>query len=756
MPPVLRLALPLALILIILVSGSGSAGPRALFDNTHSENVANANWIIDETQPIPNEPQSAITWATPETYWQGAISAWGVQLVKRGYSVATLTSAYGISYGNGGNPYDLSNYDVFIVDEPNTRFTSAESTAVFNYVRDGGGLVAISDHNGSDRNNDGFDSPRIWDLLDRHFLFGAHFDTTGEANNNISQSSANLDTSPGDSIVVGGAGTVTSPGIAYHNGTVMVLHPSVNPSVRASIWITGNAHDTTNVMVAQSVYGSGRVAYAGDSSPADDGTASNSATVFNGWGENAGNDSLIFLNATLWATRRANDVTPPTVTLTSPTGGENWKAGSIHAITWAASDNVGVSGVDLSWSSDGGISFPNAIASGLVNSGSFSWTVPNAPGPSVRVRVVAHDAAGNLGADSSAANFVISTWTITASADPGGTIMPSGAIQVAQGASQSFTIAASAGWAVADVQVDGSSVGTLPSYTFTNVSADHSIHASFTANAYTLTVSAGSGGTVAKSPDQSSYTYGTAVQLSATAGGGWAFSAWSGDTSATANPLSLTMTRNRTLAASFADIAPPSVTVTSPVGGEAWKEDEVHAITWTASDNAGVDSVNVDASYAGAAGPWNAIAHGLANSGSYSWTVPQQPTDSAFVRVSAYDHALNVGAAMSDSAFHIVDPNAGVDGSASRVLGLDRPEPNPGHGVTALRFSIPAEGSVRIEILDASGRRLWEEQGTMSAGRHLAQWSGRAPSGTRAGAGLYFVRLVTPWGTRTRRLVWLR
>ena len=148
--------------------------------------------------------------ATPRAYWLGAISSWGIDLVKRGYSVATLTTAYGITYGNTGNPYDLANYDVFVVDEPNKRFTAAESTAIFNFVREGGGLIAVSDHNISDRDNDGFDSPRIWNLLDASHFLGAHFDTTGEANNNFSQNSGNIETSLTDSIIHGPNGVADS------------------------------------------------------------------------------------------------------------------------------------------------------------------------------------------------------------------------------------------------------------------------------------------------------------------------------------------------------------------------------------------------------------------------------------------------------------------------------------------------------------------------------------------------------------------
>ncbi|MEW6757664.1 MAG: hypothetical protein AB1347_05540, partial [Acidobacteriota bacterium] len=55
----------------------------------------------------------------------------------------------------------------------------------------------------------------------------------------------------------------------------------------------------------------------------------------------------------------------------------------------------------------------------------------------------------------------------------------SGAVSVPQGGDQAFTITPDTGFHVADVLVDGSSVGAAASYTFTNVQADHTIAASF-------------------------------------------------------------------------------------------------------------------------------------------------------------------------------------------------------------------------------------------------------------------------------------
>src|SRR5205085_3948028 len=95
-----------------------------------------------------------------------------------------------------------------------------------------------------------------------------------------------------------------------------------------------------------------------------------------------------------------------------------------------------------------------------------------------------------------AASFAIGTQTITASPGAGGSISPSGSVTVNCGAAQTFSIAADPCYSIADVLVDGSSVGAVSSYTFTNVTAGHTIAASFSLNTYTITASAGTGGSI--------------------------------------------------------------------------------------------------------------------------------------------------------------------------------------------------------------------------------------------------------------------
>ncbi len=81
------------------------------------------------------------------------------------------------------------------------------------------------------------------------------------------------------------------------------------------------------------------------------------------------------------------------------------------------------------------------------------------------------------------ATFNLKTYTITASAGTGGNISPSGSVSVNYGASQTFTITVNNAYHISDVMVDGSSVGAITSYTFSNVITNHTIEATFTPDA---------------------------------------------------------------------------------------------------------------------------------------------------------------------------------------------------------------------------------------------------------------------------------
>ena len=72
-----------------------------------------------------------------------------------------------------------------------------------------------------------------------------------------------------------------------------------------------------------------------------------------------------------------------------------------------------------------------------------------------------------------------SYYTIKATAGAGGSISPSGNVSVREGRDQTFTITPDKGYAVANVKIDGKSIGAVKSYTFENVSRTHTIEVVF-------------------------------------------------------------------------------------------------------------------------------------------------------------------------------------------------------------------------------------------------------------------------------------
>ncbi|TGD77960.1 hydrolase [Hymenobacter wooponensis] len=278
-----------------------TGGKKFLFDGSHGELAGNADWVLDVNSGVvsryPSPDQSGITSSTLETYWTGAISAWGVALAKLGHSVEQLPAGTAISFGNTSNPQDLSNYSVFVVDEPNTVFTAAEKTAILQFVQNGGGLFMISDHDISDRNNDGWDSPAIWnDLMQNNSVKANPFGFSVNLDN-IVENSTNALASTTNPIMNGSQGRVSQ--LSFHNGATMTLNPTANTTVQGLIWRTSATQGNNSVMAASSTFGTGRVVIIGDSSPADDGTGSPGNTVYDGWNENVSHARL-HLNASLW------------------------------------------------------------------------------------------------------------------------------------------------------------------------------------------------------------------------------------------------------------------------------------------------------------------------------------------------------------------------------------------------------------------------------------------------------------------------
>ena len=111
------------------------------------------------------------------------------------------------------------------------------------------------------------------------------------------------------------------------------------------------------------------------------------------------------------------------------------------------------------------------------------------------------------------------TYTVTASAGTGGSISPSGSSSVTSGGSKTYTITANPGYKIADVKVDGSSIGGASTYTFSSITASHTISATFAsaASLSTGSVTTGDDGAGTLKSGVTKSGYGLTVSLPVTA-----------------------------------------------------------------------------------------------------------------------------------------------------------------------------------------------------------------------------------------------
>ncbi len=304
---------------LLVINKFATAQISILFDASKAETANNSDWIVDadtynlgynptayiggheaNAQRIPTPAQSGITSSTSQNYWAGALSAWAVDAAKLGYHIETLPYNGLITYGDATNPQDLSNYTVYVVCEPNILFSASEKVAIINFVQNGGGLFIISDHNNSDRNGDGHDSPDIWnDLMQNNSIqvnpFGITFDYEF-----FSDNTTNIPNLPNNPLLHGSYGSVTS--VEFYGGTSMTLDTAANATVKGVVYRSGfDNSKNLGVLCAYSKFGSGKIVALGDSSPADDGTGDPNDHLYDGWLLDAnGNHERLIMNATVW------------------------------------------------------------------------------------------------------------------------------------------------------------------------------------------------------------------------------------------------------------------------------------------------------------------------------------------------------------------------------------------------------------------------------------------------------------------------
>jgi hypothetical protein len=288
-----------------------------------------ADWVIDaidfpgtfsEAVRFPDPDQCGVGADTPETFWMGAYSSWGIELVRAGHWVETITRYGRITYGDCDHDQDLSFYDVLVIPEPQMVYSQDEIDAIINFVFDGGALFLIGNHCGSDRNGSGADSSVVFKLMDTAGHFGIEFETYDgcldpepppecAACSWTELRNTNFVPDADDPFIHGPYGEVEA--IKFNAATSIIMHPENNQTVRGHAWRNDAAgQGLADVTVASAYFGEGRVAAIGDSAPADDGTGDPDCNLHNSWDYPTSNNDILFMNISDWLSSRETTPLP--------------------------------------------------------------------------------------------------------------------------------------------------------------------------------------------------------------------------------------------------------------------------------------------------------------------------------------------------------------------------------------------------------------------------------------------------------------
>jgi hypothetical protein len=190
-----------------------------------------------------------------------------------------------------------------------------------------------------------------------------------------------------------------------------------------------------------------------------------------------------------------------------------------------------------------------------------------------------------------------------------------------------------------------------------------------------------------------------------------------------------------------------------------------YPVTSTVADlGAQVDSVSLYYRFNG--GTWGRLTMGLGGGGGggavYEEEIPLAPGGATIdYYLSACDFAGNTGMdpGGAPGAFYTFHTTAGVE------PGLDRPravmlaqnQPNPFARTATIRYGLPREMTVSLDVYDLSGRRIVNlASGRQSEGFHTVVWEGRSASGERIPSGVYLYRLRTGDAVLKRKMLLMR
>ncbi len=413
-------------------------------------------------------------------------------------------------------------------------------------------------------------------------------------------------------------------------------------------------------------------------------------------------------NMSTGATASAKPGPPPSITVTSPNGGESWTAGSAYQIKWSSTGSPGTYvKIELY---KGGVLNRTITSSVLTSTGSYNWTCPSTQASGADYKVKITSTTNSTYTDMSEGTFTIVgppppsitvttpnggeswtagtthpiTWTYTGS--PGTYVK----IELYKGGTPNKTIASSVltsnktyNWMIPSTQASGSD------YTVKVTSTTNSAYTDTSDSAFTIVGPPAPTITVTSPNGGESWTAGTSHPIT------WAYTGSPGayvkielykggtlNKTIAASVLTSTGTYNwtcpstqasgadykvkitSTTNSSYTDMSDgtftivgppaPTITVTAPNGGESWTAGTPHPITWTYKGSPGT-YVKIELYKSGIFNKTIASSV-LTSAGTYNWTIPSTQVQGSdyTIKVTSTTNASYTD--MSDGTFTIVGP----------------------------------------------------------------------------------------------------
>ncbi len=196
--------------------------------------------------------------------------------------------------------------------------------------------------------------------------------------------------------------------------------------------------------------------------------------------------------------------------------------------------------------------------------------------------------------------------------------------------------------------------------------------------------------------------------------------------------------------------------VNAPAPGSVLTSGATSAVRWTTPSGVNIQSVALLSSVDDGA-TWGLEAHGLPNSGTYDWTVPDVATGKARLAVVLVENSDETGylvdGVLGTSGAFSIQRATGVETGAKAGLALRIVTPNPTWENLRVDFSLPDARPARIEVFNVSGQRVASRDvGWFGPGAHSVTLGERAS----LASGVYIVRLSQGGIRLTTRAVLVR